>query len=166
MERARLEALYRKHGRMVFRRARGLLAGDVQAAHDAVQDVFLRALGARAEFESAASPVAWLCKVTTNHCLNRVRDAHRRRELLETHGPAGDESVTAPTAEHRLALTDLLGRVPEELGEIAIYYYMDQMNQDEIAALLGVSRRTVGHRLEEFHAAVAALFPASVEVSA
>jgi RNA polymerase sigma-70 factor (ECF subfamily) len=164
MQRERLEAMYRKHGRMVFRRARALL-GDTQAAHDAVQDIFLRALGARAEFEHAASPVAWLCKITTNHCLNRLRDAERRRELIEQHPPSGDQAIR-PDAEPRLAVSDLLRRLPEDLGEIAVYYYIDQMNQDEIAELLGVSRRTVGNRLDEFRAVASALFSAAVGVSA
>jgi RNA polymerase sigma factor (sigma-70 family) len=164
MERDRLEALYRKHGKMVFRRARALL-GDNQSAHDAVQDIFLRALGARADFEHAASPVAWLCKVTTNHCLNRLRDIERRRALLEEHLPS-EETATPSRAEPRLAVIDLLRRLPDELSEIAVYYYVDQMNHDEIAEILGVSRRTVGHRLEEFHAAVAALLAPTLEVSA
>ena len=163
MDRARLDVLYRKHGRMVFRRARALL-GDVQAAHDAVQDVFIRALGARAEFESAASPVAWLSRITTNHCLNRLRDTSRRRELAFQAPPFGEESRAH--GEARVAVRDLLQRLPEVLGEIAVYYYVDQMNQDEIADLLGLSRRTVGNRLEEFRTAALALLSPTAEAFA
>jgi RNA polymerase sigma-70 factor (ECF subfamily) len=164
MERDRLDALYRKYGKMVFRRARALL-GDTQGAHDAVQDIFLRAMNARAEFEHAASPVAWLCKITTNHCLNRLRDADRRRVLLEVHRPATDE-VGPPSAESHLAVGDILRRLPAALAEIGVYYYIDQMNQDEIAELLGVSRRTVGNRLDEFRAALAALLSPNAEALA
>ena len=40
----------------------------------------------------------------------------------------------------------------DELREIAVYYFVDQMNHEEIAQLLGVSRRTVGNRVETgFH---------------
>jgi RNA polymerase sigma-70 factor (ECF subfamily) len=164
MERERLEALYRQHGKAVFRRARALLA-DTQAAHDAVQDVFLRALGSHAEFEQSESRVAWLCKITTNHCLNRIRDAARRRELLEERAPRPVEGVSSGV-ESMLVVRAVLAQLPEELGEIAVYYYIDQMNQDEIAELLGVSRRTVGNRLEEFHAAASAIVCLSAEVSA
>jgi RNA polymerase sigma-70 factor (ECF subfamily) len=164
MDQERLEALYREHGRMVFRRARAIL-GDTQAAHDAVQETFLRALGARAEFEDAVSPVAWLYKITTNHCLNHLRDARRRLELLAERAPERNE-VTNPRGESLFEAGHLLRRLPRELGEIAVYYYIDQMNQDEIAELLGTSRRTVGYRLEEFRAAATALLSPTTKVSA
>ena len=55
--------------------------------------------------------------------------------------------------EERLTLHAVLAGVAEPLREIAVYYYLDQMSHEEIARLLGVSRRTVGNRLVEFHAA-------------
>ena len=33
------------------------------------------------------------------------------------------------------------------------HYYLDQMSHDEIARLTGLSRRTIGNRLVEFHTA-------------
>ena len=36
--------------------------------------------------------------------------------------------------------------------EIAVYYFVDQMSQDEIALLTSIPRRTVGYRLEQFRA--------------
>ncbi len=34
---------------------------------------------------------------------------------------------------------------------MAVYYYLDEMTQDEIAALLGCSRRNVGRMLARLH---------------
>ena len=43
---------------------------------------------------------------------------------------------------------------PLDLFEIAVYYYyVDKMKHEEIAELLGVSRRTIGNRLTRFGAA-------------
>ncbi|MEQ8984976.1 MAG: helix-turn-helix domain-containing protein, partial [Deltaproteobacteria bacterium] len=58
----------------------------------------------------------------------------------------------------RVFLREVMRRVPEDLAQVAVYYYLDQMKQSEIADLLGVSRRTIGNRLEAFreHAARAA----------
>jgi RNA polymerase sigma factor (sigma-70 family) len=57
------------------------------------------------------------------------------------------------SAEDRVGVEELLKQLPRELAEVAIYYYVDQMNQDEIATLLGISERTVRNRLRDFRAA-------------
>lgn len=152
MDRNDVERLYRTYGPSVYRRARAIL-GEEQAARDAMQEVFIRALKAGEAFRGDASPTTWLYRVTTNHCLNLLRDAKRRAELLREHLPAG-EAARDPGMEGRMTVAQVLARVPEELREVAVYYYVDQMSHDEIAALIGVSRRTVGNRLEAFRAQV------------
>jgi RNA polymerase sigma-70 factor (ECF subfamily) len=157
-----IEAMYRAYGPMVLRRARVLL-GDEHAAGDAMHDIFLKAWRAGDSFRGDASPTTWLYRITTNHCLNILRDRKRRGALLGEQA-AALEKEPGRGDEDRVAAAEILSRVPEALREIAVYYYVDQMNQDEIAALLGVSRRTVGYRLEEFRAAaLAASEPAAAE---
>jgi RNA polymerase sigma-70 factor (ECF subfamily) len=148
---------------MVQRRARQLLGSDA-AAQDAMQEVFLKVLHAGDDFRREASAVTWLYRIVTNHCLNVIRDDVRHRELLVERSPA-IPPTTAPT-EDRLTLRQLLAAVPEELREIAIYYYVDQMNQDEIAQLLGLARSTVGNRLAEFRARASAEQPCVSQVVA
>jgi RNA polymerase sigma factor (sigma-70 family) len=46
-------------------------------------------------------------------------------------------------------LRALLRGVPEHLQEIAIYYGIDRMSQDEIALVLGISQKTVSNRIQE-----------------
>ena len=142
-----LEFLYDSFGPMVLRRARAML-GDEHAAWDATHEVFLKVLAALPQFRQESSPVTWLYRTTTNHCLNVLRDLARRREVAED-----AEASHEPRPDERMTLLAVLQRVPTELREIAVYYYLDQMSQDEIAELCGLSRRTVGNRLVEFHAA-------------
>jgi len=148
MTHADVEQLFRKYGPAVLRRARALL-GDEHAARDALQEVFVRVLRHGAEFRREASPMTWLYRVTTNHCLNLIRDHGRRAQLLAENAPPADEGRRL-SAEERLTLAQMLARVPEELRAIAIYHYVDQMSHDEIAEIVGVSRRTIGNRLDEF----------------
>lgn len=151
MDQASMEALYRTYGSMVLRRARTLL-GDEHAAQDMVQEVFMKAIRAFPSFRGESSLTTWLYQVTTNHCLNAIRDGARRRRALERRMPLRDP--VAESAEDRVGVDELLQQLPRELAEVAIYYYVDQMNQDEIATLLGVSERTVRNRLRDFkHAA-------------
>ena len=144
-----LESLYDTWGPMVLRRARAML-GDEQAAWDATHEVFIKVLGALPQFRQESSPVTWLYRATTNHCLNVLRDQARRAEV--SHDDE-DEASTNPRHEDRMTLVAVLAQVPADLREIAVYYYLDQMSQDEIAAVCGLSRRTVGNRLVEFHEA-------------
>lgn len=148
-----IETLYRTYGPSVLRRARRIL-GDEQAARDALQEVFVRALREREAFRGGASPMTWLYRVTTNHCLNVLRDGSRRRGLLERRvAPtlsAGREGGAEASADVAL----LLRHVPEDLRAVAICFYVDEMTQAEAAEHLGVSRRTVGYRLQAFREAV------------
>jgi RNA polymerase sigma-70 factor (ECF subfamily) len=145
-----LEDLYRRYSGSVFRRA-CLLMGDRDNGKDVMQEVFLRALQARAEFDRAASQLAWLYRITTNNCLNRLRDARRRRDALERTWNVG-EPITRPTTDAALTVLALLERVPEDTQEMAIYYFIDQMSQEEIALLMSIPRRTISYRLEQFRA--------------
>jgi RNA polymerase sigma-70 factor (ECF subfamily) len=145
------DGLYALYGPMVLRRARAML-GDEHAARDATQEIFERALRAWAEFRADASPVTWLYRATTNHCLNLLRDGARRSAALDRLGRGVAEAVSAGLDE-RLTLRAVLDRVPSSLREIAVYYYLDQLSHEEIARICGVSRRTVGNRLVEFHEA-------------
>jgi RNA polymerase sigma-70 factor (ECF subfamily) len=150
MVREELEQLFRRYSRTVFRRARNIL-GDDEEARDATQEVFLRAMHASEKLGAVDSPIAWLYRVTTNLCLNRLRDSARQRDLL--HRTAKNDSEAAePTVESALTLQTLLRKIPEELQEIAVSYFVDRMSQNEIADLTGLPRRTVGYRLEQFRA--------------
>ena len=149
MELAPIEELYRRHGAMVLRRARRIL-GNEEAAKDAMQEVFVKVMRERESFRGEASPVTWLYQVTTNLCLNKIRDASRRRALLAENVAHGEQASPEAAPEDRTAVAAMLAALPEELREIAVYYYVDEMNQDEIADVMKVSRRTVGNRLEEF----------------
>src|SRR5215475_12227092 len=80
MDRAELELLYTRSGAAVERRCRALL-GDGEEARDMVQEVFLRAVRHADEFRGEASPTTWLYRITTNLCLNRLRDRKQHLPL-------------------------------------------------------------------------------------
>ena len=152
VDRHEIEELYRAFGPLVRRRARSILGDDLEA-QDALQEVFVRVIHSMGEFRRQSQPSTWLYRITTNLCLNRIRDSRRRRARLSqvAEARAGTPAASpAPSAESRVALQGILHQLPDELAQIGIYYYVDEMDQAEIAALLGVSRRTIGYRLERF----------------
>lgn len=143
-----IERLYREHGHMVLRRARELLRSEAEAT-DALQDIFLSLLRRPEQLDGVTQITAWLYRVTTHHCLNRLRNHRGRIQILGSLRPV---SSVASRAEMLAQVRALLERLPEPLGEVAVYSFVDGMSYDEIAAMLGCSRRRVGYLVERIRA--------------
>jgi len=109
-----------------------------------VQDLFLSLLERPAQFDGKSSLTTFLYSATTHACLNRLRNQRNRARLLALHGTTTRGAHASPRAERLLLLRALLRELPEELATVAVYHYLDEMTYDEIAALLGCSRRHVG----------------------
>jgi RNA polymerase sigma-70 factor (ECF subfamily) len=139
---------YERYARLVLNRARELL-GDGDAAKDALQEVFLRALTCETCVLGEPSLVPWLYRVTTNLCLNQLRDDRRRKQLLLERDEVGADTG-AGSPETRTIASDVLRRLPSDLQQIAVYRFVQEMTHEEIADLVGVSPRTVGNRLLAF----------------
>jgi RNA polymerase sigma-70 factor, ECF subfamily len=148
MQRGELESIFEKYGPMVLRRAKAIL-GNEDEAKDATQEVFIRAFLNAERFEHRSHVTTWLYRITTNVCLNWIRDAKRRRELNEEH--FGDrQSAAMPTNDRYVLARKLLGEAEESWALAAIYVHVDGMSHAEAAKLLGVSRRTIGNLLLRF----------------
>jgi RNA polymerase sigma-70 factor (ECF subfamily) len=148
MNAALLEQLYRKHAPAVLRRARQILQ-NAEEAHDALQEIFL-SLASDRDFEQRGGATAWFYIRTTRFCLNRLRDNNNRARLRLEQGERMPTSAPARSEDVAVA-REVLASLPPEIAEVAIYYYCDEMTHDEIAAVLGCSRRHVGHLLERLH---------------
>ena len=108
-----------------------------------------------AQFGGKSSLATWLYSATTHLCLNRLRNGRNRGRLTAESA----DSLPAPSppapADDIAALRDLLARLPRDLAQVAVYHYGDEMTHEEIAGLLGCSRRHIGHLLERLDRAVA-----------
>lgn len=149
MKREDISELFHEYGATVYRRALSILR-DPSLAEEATQDVFIKALQSADKFDGRSKVTTWLYQITTNHCLNQLRDKKRRQELWQEHG-----STTAPAelaaTDDGLILRKLLQKADPQQAEAAVYVYIDGMSQHEAAELLGVSRRSVGNLLERFN---------------
>jgi len=150
-----IDALYRQYAGMVLRRVRRFFGES--DAEEVVHEVFLRAMEKGDTFRGDASPSTWLYHLTTNHCLNRIRNRKRRRTALAINADLPWLKPASGTdAETSVFLAQLWSQLDDEAIMIATYYFVDGMSHDEIARILGVSRRTVGNRVEGLRAAARA----------
>lgn len=146
LTREEVRSLYEQFAPVVFRRARVLLGRDADA-WDAVQEVFERMLTQGSGFRREARPMTWVYRVTTNVALNMVR-SRRVREPLLTVVP-DEPSVGAEVLEARQLLAKWLAHLDERELEIASLLYIDGLTQQEVADVLGLSRKTINREVEE-----------------
>jgi RNA polymerase sigma-70 factor, ECF subfamily len=145
-----LEALYLSHGPAVLRRARQLL-GDETEAQEVLHDVFTSLLQDPGQFAGMSSAMTFLYRMTTNAALGRLR-RQRTHERLLAANQRGREEPTQASPELLVELRAWLLSLPDELARVAIYYYMDEMTQEELANVLGCSRQWVGKLLLKLEA--------------
>ena len=139
------DALYRKHAPSAYRRARCILRSDADA-REVVHDLYLSLLEQPERYATGSDLTGFVYKAVTHACWNRLRNQRTRSRLLQEND-APQRLAPAPgiETEQRSALCSELARMPETLAAVAIYYYIDGMTHDEIAALLECSPRHVGN---------------------
>lgn len=140
-----LDDLYRRHAALIFRRCRAFLR-DEQESLDAVQDVFVQLQRALPSFRGDADLTTWIYRITTNHCLNRLRSRARWRNVLATVESLSDTTLASRFAddlERRELLQMLLSQLSAREVQVLVHTYYDDMTQPEIATVLGVSERTI-----------------------
>lgn len=151
-DRQLLTELYRSHGSRVYSRCLYLLR-DKEEARDATQEVFIKVQKHLAEFRGEASPLTWMTRIATNHCLNLIRAKRAAwHDKYKREVQAGEQahSIGATLKENQQLLRLALAKVEPEVAEAAIYYFVDDMTQAEVCAAVGLSAPTLRKRLREF----------------
>ncbi len=143
---------YERYGRALLRKAERIV-GNREDARDILQALFVDL------YQRSDMPMdlPYLYRAVTNRCLSFVRDETNRARLLERHDTALGPSPRTACDEHVIG-HDLLHKLVRELdvgeSEVLAYRFLDDMTQDEIATLLGLSRKTIGKRLDRIRDAV------------
>ncbi len=148
LSRRKVQELYERFGPAIYSRCRRLLRDPV-AAEDATQEVFLRVLKHIDSMPGDPAALAWVYRISTNYCLNLIRDGQRRGEPVDVVPEQQVIDFEGSVLSKDFA-SRLMGDAPPELRTPVVLYHMKGMEQSQIARALGVSRRTVLYRLGEF----------------
>jgi RNA polymerase sigma-70 factor (ECF subfamily) len=143
-----LNETYRPH---LLRFAYGYL-GRIDAAEDAVQDVFCRVL------ENPTIPEnfrAWVYRICRNRCLDILRARSRKRDDQELPNDSHlDAQITGDLTrlarrEQQARLRELLAALPANQREVLRLRYTEDLSRSEIAEVLGIRESLVKSRLFE-----------------
>ena len=146
-----VEALYRRYGHSVLRRARQILAND-DDANVMVQEIFAGLVARPEQFDGRSAPSTFLYAVTTHACLARLRDRRNRLRLIDEHVAPWVSDVDRGSAAARAAVQAVLAQLPDDEARAAVYYHLDGMSHAEVAEVMDCSPRHVGNLLSRIEA--------------
>ena len=142
-----LEELYRRrYG--AFRNALTPVAGSREAARDAVQEAFAKALRERRRLRSEDSIEAWVWQIA----LRTALDARRNGRELSLDEAVAHADLPQPARDPELA--EALRRLSPRRRLIVFLRYFADLPYSDIAAICEVSEGTVAASLAQAHAAL------------
>lgn len=141
-----LEALMRRHNRLLYRTARAILRDDAEA-EDAVQEAYLRAYRALHAFRGESKFSTWLVRIAANEALMRRRRNARAAAVvpidaaaeLQAEGKAGDDML-------RRLLEKRIDALPDDYRAVFVLRALEELSVEETAVALGIPQATVRTR--------------------
>jgi RNA polymerase sigma-70 factor (ECF subfamily) len=149
MNEDRLSELYRRYAPIINARCRQIL-DDPAAAEDAAQETFLRVYRHIARVPAEREALYWIYRVATNLCLNELRDRKVRAIPSEDLSASDTGRHWERLLEERHLVRHLIEHAPPKLRAVAWLYHVDGFDQDEVAQITELSKRTVATRLAVF----------------
>jgi RNA polymerase sigma-70 factor, ECF subfamily len=156
-DRAAFTALYRHLQRPMLAYATGLLAGDREAAEDAVDEAFLDIWKSAGSYAGTGNPQGWVRRIVRNKAIDGLRKRgnkisgeyydHASAKMADGGASPEDQAVIESEAlwlRHNLVL------LSTEHRETIILCYFENRSLAEIAQIMECPENTVKTRL--FHA--------------
>lgn len=151
-DRDAFELLVRRHTDGVWRYARSMLDDDF-AAEEAVQDTFLRAARALADFRGEAALRTWLIAICRRACLDRLRRRYADVVPLDS---VRERHTRPEPVELRVALQQALAGLPAEEREAFMAVHVLGYSREEAAQIAGVPASTLRSRVSRARSRLAA----------
>ena len=135
------------------------ILGNREDAEEAIQDAFLRAFKALADYEDRERFSAWLTRILVNQC-RTVLARTRRRDALFTDldvqrltfaSSMEPEGAVWPELEH------VLERLPAEQREAIVLKYADDLTYEEMSRITGAGESALKMRVQRAFARLRAL---------
>ncbi|MFI3215144.1 MAG: sigma-70 family RNA polymerase sigma factor [Eubacteriales bacterium] len=141
MDEQNTEIAYQRYGSNLYRLSYMMLQ-DKHDAEDVVQEVFIKYMMKSPVFNSEEHEKAWLLRVCSNICKNRIRFRIFHKTLsLEEVNLIDDNSVYQDT------LSELLD-LPVKYREVFVLHYVEGYKCNEVGKILNVTEVAVKKRLE------------------
>jgi len=159
-------ALYDRHAGMVYNLCLNYLCNTADA-EEVTQDVFVKVHGRLARFRGEAEVSTWIYRIAVNACLDVLR-ARKRRSRFGLHLFFGTDiredahefpqfnhpGVPMEDREATERIMKAIGTLPERQQTALILKTMEELSQQQIADVMGLSVKAVESLLSRARAAL------------
>ncbi|MEZ4319530.1 MAG: RNA polymerase sigma factor [Myxococcota bacterium] len=150
---AELRDLYGRYAPVLLHRCRSILKNE-EAAQDAVQETFARVIRNADTFRAQSSPLTWMYRISTNYCLNQIRNhGTRQGKLTANREDIVGDGFVQPDSDDRQdheRILSLLSEADEQTRQCVVHTFFDDCTREEVADLVGISVPTVRKRINTF----------------
>lgn len=123
------------------------LTKDINLAEDIVQETYLK-FWLSLSYKDTNKELAYLYTIARNLCMDEYRKP--KLENIDTcHELAGKPEYEPETRINHLLIEDALEKLPEDLRELIVLRFVNEMSVTDIAKIVGISRFAVHRRLKE-----------------
>ncbi len=146
----------------IYRLALSILSNP-QEAEEATQDTFIAALNALDSYRVDAAMRTWLYAIAVNVCRGRLRKRRTRLRLMsilryvvpnQSRGTCTDPEEKLIANERNAAILRAVHSLDMKLRLPIMLRYAQELRIADIAAILGISERSVHVRLKKAHLAL------------
>lgn len=140
--------IYNTYCEKIYRVCLGYI-NDPETAKDMTQETFIAVWQSLDSFRNESAVGTWIYRIATNKCLRSIQ-----RERKQTDLPMAfpiEESTSEEQDEKLVFLRKCLSELPE-MNRIIISLYMEDLPQEEIAEITGLTHANVRvkvHRIKE-----------------
>jgi RNA polymerase sigma factor (sigma-70 family) len=153
------EYLVDKHRAAIFHIINRIVRND-EAAHDLVQETFMKAFASLSSYRSEYRFSTWLYKIAANASIDFLRKRRIQALSLDRPMETDDGEVEIEVAdysfhpehdlerkERRFSIEEAIETLPPKYREVIIYRHKDDKSYEEIADLLDIPVGTVKARI-------------------
>jgi RNA polymerase sigma-70 factor (ECF subfamily) len=143
------ETIYKTYWQKVFRLCMGYV-NDIDAAKDLAQETFIKVWKQLPKFRNESSIGTWIFRIASNTCLRQIQKESKmpKSELpLEIKDEISETNIEKDIQFLYQCISEL-----QEVERIIISLELEDMNQKEIAEIVGLSEGNVRvkiHRIKE-----------------
>ena len=117
--------------------------GDHGYAEDMTQETFERFFRSLKQYRHYGKAANYLYVIAANTC----HDYHRKHKEIATETMPEQADTRADNTEERLDVQRAFKRLPEEVREVAVLYFLQEQKQKDIAVMLGIGLPLVKYRI-------------------